>query len=635
MNAAAIMISQARRNQLNRRAVQRTVKLKADITLRSRIASILKAKVANRDWRGLMVGGDDDEVVMGASEYDRSKVITQAAHVISACEAMNEAVSLGQAMTWRDACEVASSKNHSQYAGSTVTSWWRDLHSRRDEHEDDGAEGGNANSLRFSISRQGKEKKSAPISIFSEEGSAVISPFHPHEGREDLRNEFISWARGDLEHLSIKSATNFINNTLLLNVPPAELDKLNVSYPVAPHVVSKWMKDIGISYDTYKKSYMVDTHNRPDVVEDRKRYVWEEIKTEVQESCWVQFTLDELKQILKVKSDASMSQYCCFECKEEDEEDGIIDVICHCDWCKHYSKYSNPQEFQDDIGHQSSTGNGDENNDGAGDDGDATDEATSPANIQSGEVDGNCNGEEGEESPANIKLLKTGHYYRNDDGEIMVEFHVDCFPDHKSLMKYFRLAHRERYTSEVDLLGGFVSVRRVDGPILIRFGQDETIKRAFQLNDCSWTIDGERPERKKGLGPGVMISAFVSREFGFGMPSSLLTSEVLAEVNRRREGTRYADEEAAKERGDKSPNKGKLKESSFVHLFRYGATGHGYWKYTDVAGQLEDCHDCLVALFPDRDDSTKCRYQIQFEFHSSSGHLAKLPDALCVSNMGC
>jgi hypothetical protein len=74
---------------------------------------------------------------------------------------------------------------------------------------------------------------------------------------------------------------------------------------------------------------------------------------------------------------------------------------------------------------------------------------------------------------------------------------------------------------------------------------------------------------------GMMISTFVSREFGFGIN---LTQEQLQKVNQVRQGKKYRDETAAKETREKA-DKVPLKSSTFVIEFEYGASNQGYWKY--------------------------------------------------------
>mmetsp|Transcript_4463 Transcript_4463/g.6923 ORF Transcript_4463/g.6923 Transcript_4463/m.6923 type:complete len:219 (+) Transcript_4463:221-877(+) len=75
--------------------------------------------------------------------------------------------------------------------------------------------------------------------------------------------------------------------------------------------------------------------------------------------------------------------------------------------------------------------------------------------------------------------------------------------------------------------GGNLSVRFPAGAKPIQtFGQDEAVFRSSQLNEMCWTIDDVSPLRKKGMGAGVMVSAFTDRGYGFGGPS--LSQEQLA-----------------------------------------------------------------------------------------------------------
>jgi hypothetical protein len=84
----------------------------------------------------------------------------------------------------------------------------------------------------------------------------------------------------------------------------------------------------------------------------------------------------------------------------------------------------------------------------------------------------------------------------------------------------------------------------------------------------AWTApSGQKAIVPKDEGTGMMISAFLSREFGFGIN---LTQEQLQKVNQVRQGKKYSDETAAKEtrgKADKLP----LKSSHFVIEFEYGA----------------------------------------------------------------
>jgi len=65
--------------------------------------------------------------------------------------------------------------------------------------------------------------------------------------------------------------------------------------------------------------------------------------------------------------------------------------------------------------------------------------------------------------------------------------------------------------------GGNMSVLARGEKPLICFGQDECIFRQFIFTNKAWvTPEGIRPLMPKDEGMGVMVSAFISREFGFG-----------------------------------------------------------------------------------------------------------------------
>jgi hypothetical protein len=106
----------------------------------------------------------------------------------------------------------------------------------------------------------------------------------------------------------------------------------------------------------------------------------------------------------------------------------------------------------------------------------------------------------------------------NDQPIIWVEFHIDEHPSFQ---------HRMNGLTE---FGGNLSVFKPPGSKpLIGFGQDESILKQYAFTTKAWTApDGTRGLIPKDEGAGVMISAFVSREFGFGID---LSNEDLTRVN--------------------------------------------------------------------------------------------------------
>ena len=87
---------------------------------------------------------------------------------------------------------------------------------------------------------------------------------------ESLTSQFKSWARNDLEYLTVKKAWEFINLKLLKNWTAQQLEINRISYHVSEYITSRWMKEVGFKYELYKKSYYVDRHEDEDVVSDCK-----------------------------------------------------------------------------------------------------------------------------------------------------------------------------------------------------------------------------------------------------------------------------------------------------------------------------------------------------------------------------
>ena len=104
-----------------------------------------------------------------------------------------------------------------------------------------------------------------------------------------------------------------------------------------------------------------------------------------------------------------------------------------------------------------------------------------------------------------------GFSYRDDNDVEMVEFHVD---DHDFL-------HDVANEMGHGLMGGNLSVRKPELPSnrpLMILGQGESVVNQFLLGSRQWVgPDGQRALRPKTDGLSLMLSAFQSRETGFGM----------------------------------------------------------------------------------------------------------------------
>ena len=180
------------------------------------------------------------------------------------------------------------------------------------------------------------------------------------------------------------------------------------------------------------------------------------------------------------------------------------------------------------------------------------------------------------------KELQKGMGYRYVKDKITYyECHVDC---------------HEKFQERCAILpfGGQLSVRKDPNkkPIMM-LGQDECINKQFTFSPASWTLpNGKKPLLPKDEGAGVMISAFTSRELGYGPVE--LTQDQLDKVNsiRRGRNATYSDQDAAISLFGTAV-KPKLTKSPFVFWLDYGANAEGYWNYERMVIQLEDCVDVL------------------------------------------
>jgi hypothetical protein len=160
-------------------------------------------------------------------------------------------------------------------------------------------------------------------------------------------------------------------------------------------------------------------------------------------------------------------------------------------------------------------------------------------------------------------------------------------------------------------------------PIMI-VGQDESVFAQYLLGAKTWIgPKGQRPLLPKSEGDDYMLSAFVSREFGFG---KLLTEDELAKINshRRQSGATYTDTHADMEILG-TINKIALTESPFVKYLFIGANNEGYWNSFYMSLQLKDVVDCLQVLNP--------KFDLVFLFDHSQGHARKRDHALSAQNM--
>ena len=155
-------------------------------------------------------------------------------------------------------------------------------------------------------------------------------------------------------------------------------------------------------------------------------------------------------------------------------------------------------------------------------------------------------------------------------------------------------------------------------------GQDESVFAQYLLASKTWVgPKGQRPRLPKSEGDDYMLSAFVSREFGFGRE---LTITELEKVNEERRGIHkpYLDTHAAMEIL-KSVHKPSLTESPFVKYPFIGANNEDIRNSYHMSLQFEDVVDCLQVLY--------LEYDFVLKFDHSQGHGRKCDGALSAMHM--
>ena len=146
----------------------------------------------------------------------------------------------------------------------------------------------------------------------------------------------------------------------------------------------------------------------------------------------------------------------------------------------------------------------------------------------------------------------------------------------------------------------------------------------YLLGSKTWVgPKGHRPLLPKSEGEeGYMLSAFVSRELGFGRK---MTGDELTKINNeRRIGKTYKDIQAATEIL-KTHQKPLLTESPFVKYLYIGSNNEGFWNSFHMSLQFEDVVDCLLVLYPE--------FEFVFLFNHSQGHAQKRNVALNALHM--
>ena len=183
----ALVIQRAVRNKKIRRARKMMKQTLKDQTYRQSIVRYLSSHISNDTCYKLLLGADDTEILSSFSSFDKKQARIKAIHIADALQALIHCTKVNGIVTWKRCCEIAIEKNYNQIkCARTIMDWYIQLHE--------------TNLLKFRRSKKGR---------------AAYFMKSPFAEDESLTLQFKSWARSDLEHLSVKKAWYFINLKLL------------------------------------------------------------------------------------------------------------------------------------------------------------------------------------------------------------------------------------------------------------------------------------------------------------------------------------------------------------------------------------------------------------------------------------
>lgn len=211
------------------------------------------------------------------------------------------------------------------------------------------------------------------------------------------------------------------------------------------------------------------------------------------------------------------------------------------------------------------------------------------------------------ENDKDVRLMKDIYDEFEENHIKMRQYHIDTHPIFSNLVPK-------------------LSIHNTHNRPLMIIGQDESVFKQYSFGSKCWIgPDGEMKLLPKSDGYSRMVSAFVSRDFGFGLQ---LSKQELDKVNERRLGKTWGQYLSKKESIEVYGNsKKKVIEDqlTLVRFFDIGMNEEGYWNFNHMALQVEDVFDVLSVKFPE--------YDFLFLMDQSSGHGRMREDALNVNQM--
>ena len=183
--------------------------------------------------REAILHGDDDEFYLGLSRYQTEKTRNQLRHIAKSLKIISEAHEKNNNLTWRDACIKSGKELLAGIGGRSIEIWYLTFKS---------------NNYKLPISKQGiariTKDKNPFLQLVDEDSGKT------YRDNEDIYTNLRTWALENLEILSIALITNKVNELLADNVKedPSFLTTYNLTYPIKPFSVRRWMDDMEFKY---------------------------------------------------------------------------------------------------------------------------------------------------------------------------------------------------------------------------------------------------------------------------------------------------------------------------------------------------------------------------------------------------
>ena len=252
LDKQATTIHKCLRGRALKRAAKAMRRLATDQSYRKELILYLRKFLAMRDGLSFLLGAEDPEVAATYTESDRLFVLEKARHLHDALRIMVTNTEEKKSITWLQCCELSAEFHFKQYTGRTLMKWYLQLHERRENKK--------GVVLKWMRSSRGRYSRSAKLP-FSEDESLMV--------------QFKSWARSDLETLTVDKAQAWVNKILLKDWSAEDLDNSKILFPVSRNIAARWILEAGFKYKRHKKSYYVDRHEDTNVLADQNKYIVE------------------------------------------------------------------------------------------------------------------------------------------------------------------------------------------------------------------------------------------------------------------------------------------------------------------------------------------------------------------------